>query len=29
MFGVSQVSVWRLGAIPTDARWDLWSALTE
>ena len=28
MFGVSQVSVWRLGAIPTDARWDLWSALT-
>ena len=29
MFGVSQVSVWRLGAIPADARWDLWSALTE
>lgn len=29
MFGVNQVSVWRLGAIPTDARWDLWSALTD
>lgn len=28
MFGVDQVSVWRLGAIPTAPQWDLWSAIS-
>lgn len=28
MFGVTGVSVWRLGAIPTDPAWNVWEALT-
>lgn len=29
MFGVTEVSVWRLGAIPTSTDWNLWSVFSN